>query len=119
MEFLRDIAHLRPRTNTFGAVLRIRHNMAFAIHKYFNDVDWNSDLDTEYFKRWYVYKKIEDALCIDDVLWDVDSGDFFKFEFGKRLTVSNMTTIKVAAVKALSKEIEKLKGLINNEIDDS
>ncbi len=37
LEFLRTIAHLRPRTNTFGAVLRIRHNMAFAIHKYFND----------------------------------------------------------------------------------
>ena len=36
-EFLREIAHLRPRTNTFGAVLRIRHAMAFAIHKYFND----------------------------------------------------------------------------------
>lgn len=37
MEFLREIAHLRPRTNTFGAVLRIRHALAFAIHKYFND----------------------------------------------------------------------------------
>jgi asparaginyl-tRNA synthetase len=37
MEFLREIAHLRPRTNTFSAVLRIRHAMAFAIHKYFND----------------------------------------------------------------------------------
>ncbi|MBK7853181.1 MAG: asparagine--tRNA ligase [Bacteroidetes bacterium] len=37
MEFLREIAHLRPRTNTFGAVLRMRHHMAFAIHKYFND----------------------------------------------------------------------------------
>jgi asparaginyl-tRNA synthetase len=37
MEFLREIAHLRPRTNTFGAVLRIRHSLAFAIHKYFND----------------------------------------------------------------------------------
>jgi asparaginyl-tRNA synthetase len=37
MEFLRDIAHLRFRTNTFGAVFRIRHAMAFAIHKYFND----------------------------------------------------------------------------------
>ena len=36
MEFLREIAHLRPRTNTFGAVLRIRHAMAFAIHNYFN-----------------------------------------------------------------------------------
>ncbi|MGE5421507.1 MAG: asparagine--tRNA ligase, partial [Chloroflexota bacterium] len=37
MEFLRDIAHLRFRTNTFGAIFRIRHAMAFAIHKYFND----------------------------------------------------------------------------------
>lgn len=37
MEFLRSIAHLRPRTNTFSAVFRIRHAMAFAIHKYFND----------------------------------------------------------------------------------
>ncbi len=37
LEFLREIAHLRPRTNTFGAVLRIRHAMAFGIHKYFND----------------------------------------------------------------------------------
>jgi asparaginyl-tRNA synthetase len=38
MEFLRDIAHLRPRTNTFSAVLRVRHAMAFAVHKYFNDL---------------------------------------------------------------------------------
>lgn len=37
LEFLREIAHLRPRTNTFGAILRIRHAMAFAVHKYFND----------------------------------------------------------------------------------
>ena len=37
LEFLREIAHLRPRTNTFGAVLRVRHNKAYAIHKYFND----------------------------------------------------------------------------------
>ena len=36
MEFLRDIAHLRPRTNTFGAVFRIRHNMAIAIHQFFH-----------------------------------------------------------------------------------
>ena len=36
MEFLREIAHLRPRTNTFGAILRIRHHLAFAIHKYYN-----------------------------------------------------------------------------------
>lgn len=37
LEFLREIAHLRPRTNTFGAIFRIRHAMAFAVHKYFND----------------------------------------------------------------------------------
>ncbi len=37
LEFLREIAHLRPRTNTFGAILRMRHAMSFAIHKYFND----------------------------------------------------------------------------------
>ena len=37
MEFLRENAHLRMRTNTFSAVFRIRHAVAFAIHKYFND----------------------------------------------------------------------------------
>jgi len=37
LEFLREIAHLRPRTNTFGAIFRMRHHMAYAIHKYFND----------------------------------------------------------------------------------
>jgi asparaginyl-tRNA synthetase len=37
MEFLRENAHLRFRSNTFGAVFRIRHAMAFAIHRYFND----------------------------------------------------------------------------------
>ena len=37
MEFLREIAHLRPRTNTFGAVFRIRHNMAIAIHNFFHE----------------------------------------------------------------------------------
>jgi len=37
LEFLREIAHLRPRTNTFGAIFRMRHHMSYAIHKYFND----------------------------------------------------------------------------------
>ena len=37
MEFLREVAHLRMRTNTFGAVFRIRHNMAMAIHHYFHE----------------------------------------------------------------------------------
>ena len=37
MEFLRTIAHLRPRTNTFSAVFRVRSEAAFAIHKFFNE----------------------------------------------------------------------------------
>jgi asparaginyl-tRNA synthetase len=37
MEFLREIAHLRPRTNFFGCILRLRHAMSYAIHTYFND----------------------------------------------------------------------------------
>ena len=41
LEFLRENAHLRFRTNTFGAVFRIRHAMAFAIHKYFNEKGFN------------------------------------------------------------------------------
>ena len=36
LEFLREIAYLRPRTNTFGAIFRIRHYLAYAIHDYFN-----------------------------------------------------------------------------------
>jgi len=48
-EFLRTIGHLRPRTNTFGAVLRIRNQMAFAIHEFFHSkgfVYWHSPLIT-------------------------------------------------------------------------
>jgi asparaginyl-tRNA synthetase len=37
LEFLREIAHLRFRTNTFGSVFRIRHSLAFAVHKFYND----------------------------------------------------------------------------------
>ncbi len=37
LEYLREKAHLRFRTNTFGAVFRVRHTLAFAIHKFFND----------------------------------------------------------------------------------
>ncbi|SMD35143.1 asparaginyl-tRNA synthetase [Reichenbachiella faecimaris] len=40
LEFLREIAYLRPRTNTFGAVYRIRHAMIFAVHKFFNDKEF-------------------------------------------------------------------------------
>ncbi|HEY8734760.1 MAG TPA: asparagine--tRNA ligase [Puia sp.] len=37
LEFLREIAHLRFRTNTFGSVFRLRHSLAFAVHQFFND----------------------------------------------------------------------------------
>lgn len=37
LEYLREIAHLRFRTNTFGAIFRLRHALAFAVHKFFND----------------------------------------------------------------------------------
>ena len=41
LEFLREQAHLRFRTNTFGAVFRIRHAVSFAIHSYFNNKGFN------------------------------------------------------------------------------
>jgi asparaginyl-tRNA synthetase len=41
LEFLREIAHLRSRTNTFSAVMRVRHAMAYAVHKFFNDRGFN------------------------------------------------------------------------------
>ena len=49
LEFLREMAHLRPRTNTFGAVFRIRHALSFAIHNYFNKegfFNWHSPIIT-------------------------------------------------------------------------
>src|SRR5690606_1139140 len=36
-EYLREVAHLRPRTNTFGAVTRVRHTLAMAIHRFFDE----------------------------------------------------------------------------------
>jgi len=41
LEYLREIAHLRSRTNTFSAIMRVRHAMAFAVHKFFNDKGFN------------------------------------------------------------------------------
>lgn len=49
LEFLREIAHLRPRTNTFSAVFRVRHALSFAIHQYFNKegfFNWHSPIIT-------------------------------------------------------------------------
>ena len=50
LEFLREIAHLRPRTNTFGAILRVRSVLAYAIHSFFNEKGFfylNTPLITE------------------------------------------------------------------------
>lgn len=50
LEFLREKAHLRPRTNTFGAILRVRSVLAYAIHKFFNEKGFfylNTPLITE------------------------------------------------------------------------
>lgn len=49
MEFLREIAHLRPRTNTFGAVFRVRHAMSYAVHQFFHEKGfyyWHSPIIT-------------------------------------------------------------------------
>src|SRR5690606_6379292 len=46
LEFLRENAHLRMRTTTFGAVFRVRHALAFAVHKYFNDKGFRSEEHT-------------------------------------------------------------------------
>lgn len=49
MEFLREIAHLRPRTNTFGAVFRLRHAMSYAVHQFFHEKGfyyWHSPIIT-------------------------------------------------------------------------
>jgi asparaginyl-tRNA synthetase len=49
MEFLREIAHLRPRTNTFGAVFRVRHAMSYAVHQFFHKKGfyyWHSPIIT-------------------------------------------------------------------------
>jgi len=39
MEFLREIAHLRPRSNLFGAVFRVRSRLAYAVHQFFQSAD--------------------------------------------------------------------------------
>jgi len=49
LEFLREIAHLRPRTQTFGAIFRLRHALAMAVHKYFDEHGffyWHSPIIT-------------------------------------------------------------------------
>ncbi len=108
LEFLREIAHLRFRTNTFSAVSRIRHAMIFGIHKFFNDKGFynihtpiitGSDAEGagETFKvtNW----------ALDNIPKDEEGNiDFKKDFFGKEtnLTVSGQLEAELAAM-ALSK----------------
>lgn len=104
LEFLREIAHLRPRTNLFGAILRIRHSAAFAIHEFFN-------------KRGFVYMHSPiitgsdaegagemfqvTALDLNDVPKTEDGAvDYKKDFFGKQtnLTVSGQLEGELAAL---------------------
>ncbi|HZV68876.1 MAG TPA: asparagine--tRNA ligase [Saprospiraceae bacterium] len=108
MEFLRDIAHLRIRTNTFGAVMRIRHALSYAIHHFFHErgffyfhspVITGSDAEGagEMFKV--------TTLSLDNVQKNKEGDvDFKKDFFGKatNLTVSGQLEAELAAL-ALSR----------------
>ncbi|MDQ3015662.1 MAG: asparagine--tRNA ligase [Bacteroidota bacterium] len=108
MEFLREIAHLRIRTNTFGAVMRVRHALAYAIHHFFHErgffyfhspVITGSDAEGagEMFKV--------TAFPLDKIpTTDTGAIDFKKDFFGKatNLTVSGQLEAELAAL-ALSR----------------
>ena len=107
MEFLREIAHLRPRTNTFSAVARVRNRLAFAVHEYFK---------SRHFQ--YVHTPIitsSDAegagamfqvttLDIPELVKSGKAPDFAKDFFGKKafLTVSGQLEVETYAA-ALSR----------------
>ncbi len=94
LEYLRTVAHMRLRTNTFGAILRIRHAMAFAIHKFFNDkgfVYLNTPLITESDAEGAGDMFQVTTMDLAHIPFDKKGGvDFSKDFFGKKtcLTVS-------------------------------
>ena len=93
-EYLRSIAHLRPRTNTFGAILRLRSQMAFAIHEYFHSkgfVYLNTPLITAADAEGAGDMFQVTTLDLENIPRDKKGGvDFSKDFFGRRtsLTVS-------------------------------
>ncbi len=104
LEFLREIAHLRPRTNLFGAVMRVRHTLAYAVHNFFNEKGffyYNAPIITgsdaegagEMFQ--VTNLKLNDIPKTEDGKVDF-SGDFF----GKatNLTVSGQLEAETAAM---------------------
>ena len=104
MEFLRETAHLRPRTNTFSAVLRIRHALAFAIHKFFNDlgfVYFHSPIitasDCEGAGEMFRVTTIDSA---NPPLKEDDTVDYSKDFYGKEafLTVSGQLEAELGAL---------------------
>ncbi len=108
LEFLREKAHLRYRTNTFSAIARIRHNMIFAIHKFFNDRGFYNihspiltGSDAEGAGEMFQVTTME----LDNIpKTDEGKVDFSKDFFGKaaNLTVSGQLEAELAAL-ALSK----------------
>ena len=104
MEFLREQAHLRFRTNTFGAVFRIRHAVSFAIHKYFNDNGFNyihtpivTGSDAEGAGEMFRVSTLD---AKNPPLDDDGNVDFKKDFFGKavNLTVSGQLEAELAAL---------------------
>jgi asparaginyl-tRNA synthetase len=108
MEFLRENAHLRFRTNTFGAIFRIRHHISYAIHKFFNDQGFfymHSPIITGSDAEGAGEMFRVTALDIDNPPKTEDGAiDYSKDFFGKEtnLTVSGQLEAELAAL-ALSK----------------
>ena len=102
-EYLREIAHLRPRSNTFSAVFRVRSLLAFAIHKYFNDNGYMrihtpiiTGSDCEWAGEMFRISTLDMLNLPKDKQWKVDySKDFFGKEVS--LTVSGQLNAETLA----------------------
>ncbi|NNE05958.1 MAG: asparagine--tRNA ligase [Xanthomonadales bacterium] len=99
-EFLRDVAHLRPRTNTFGAITRVRHAAAQAIHRYFDEHGYcwiNTPIitasDAEGAGHMFRVSTLD---AVNPPLTDNGNADFSKDFFGREtfLTVSGQLNVE-------------------------
>ncbi len=104
LEFLREIAHLRPRTNTFGAVARVRNTLSFAIHEYFQNLGFlyvNTPIMTASDAEGAGQMFQVTTLPLDKVPRAEDGGvDYGKDFFGKKahLTVSGQLNAETYAL---------------------